>query len=166
MNIDFVNTETWKEIPTNRKEALCYVFGLYCVSIIPETTIEVLKNNYSFEYQLGQCHLNSILFANLYTKQYDCYLVEGIAINAKGEAFMHCWNKFRFIPNSEEKQQEEECDITHDLLMPGEKPFLYYKTMEYNIKNILNGTQMSFDAFTQQKLKEYLTIIPDAKPKM
>lgn len=156
---------TWESIPLDRQEALKRVFELHSVEPIPQSILNDL-DPLGVQYQFGKCHQNSILFSKRYSSHFECILVEGIAINANGEAFIHYWNKFRTMPSNNEPQKEEEYDVTHDLLMPEQPPFLYHAIKEYRINEIPNGTKMSFSEETEEKLKEYLAIVPDAKPKM
>ena len=156
---------TWESIPLDRQEALKRVFELHSVEPIPQSILNDF-DPLGCMYQFKLCHQNSMLFAEKISQhvQYDFILVEGIAINANGEAFMHCWNKFKTLPSNSEPQKEEEYDITHDLLMPEQPPFLYHAIKEYRIKEIPNGTKMSFSEETEEKLNEYLAIVPNAKP--
>ena len=161
----FCNMSTWESIPQDRQEALKRVFELYSVEPIPQDILDNL-DPLMMQYRFGMCHQNSMLFAEKISRhvQYDCILVEGIAINANGEAFKHYWNKFRTMPSNNEPQKEEEYDVTHDLLMPEQLPFLYHAVKEYKITEIPNGVKMGFSAETEEKLNEYLAIVPDAKP--
>lgn len=162
---DKCNLYTWKSIPLDRQRALKRVFELYSVYIIDQNTLNHL-DPLRAQYRFGMCHQNSVLFSELYRSQFECILVEGIAINANGEAFIHYWNKFKTMPSKDEQPDEGEYDVTHDLLMPEQPPFLYHAIKEYRIKKIPNGTKMSFSEETEEKLNEYLAIVPDAKPKM
>ena len=162
----FDNDETWVKIPQDRRNALLKCFGLYKVSNIPKEMVQQLDEYESFRYQYGKCHQNSILFAEHFKGRLQCFLVEGIAINSRGEAFMHYWNKFQSITdeNGNTEEQNDEYDITHDLLMPQEGPFLYFKIKEYNIDDFKVGQTMEFSELTKNKLEEYLSMVPNAKP--
>ena len=160
---DKCNLHTWNSIPLDRQEALKRVFELYSVKPIDQSILNNL-DPLGVQYRLGMCHQNSMLLALQYLSQLECVLVEGIAINANGEAFEHYWNKFKTIPSNSELPDEGEYDVTHDLLMPGQPPFLYHAVKEYKITEISNGAKMSFSEETEKKLKEYLAIVPDAKP--
>ena len=159
----FCNINTWESIPIDRQEALKRVFELYSVSPIDQSILNDL-DPFGVKYRFGTCHQNSMLFAQQYLSQLECVLVEGIAINANGEAFMHYWNKFKTRPSDSKLQEEEEYDVTHDFLMPEQLPFLYHAIKEYRIEDISIGAEMSFSEETEAKLNEYLAIVPDAKP--
>lgn len=161
---DKCNLNTWKGIPIDRQEALKRVFELYSVYTINQDILNNL-DSLGCMYQFKLCHQNSILFSKLYESQFECILVEGIAINANGEAFMHYWNKFKTMPSKNEQVNEGEYDVTHDLLMPEQLPFLYHAIKEYKIKEIPTGANMNFSKETEEKLNAYLAMVPDAKPK-
>lgn len=160
---DFCNMNTWESIPLDRQEALKRVFELHSVEPIPQSILNDL-DPLGVQYQFGKCHQNSILFSKRYSSHFECILVEGIAINANGEAFIHYWNKFKTRPSDSELPNEGEYDVTHDLLMPEQLPFLYHAVKEYKITEIPNGAKMRFCEETEKKLNEYLAIVPDAKP--
>ena len=160
---DLCNLHTWKSIPADRQEALKRVFELYSVETINQSILNNL-NQLGGMYQYKMCHQNSILFAQIFSSQFVCVLVEGIAINANGEAFMHFWNKFKTLSSNSELPEEGEYDVTHDFLMQEQPPFLYHAIKDYNIEEIPMGAKMSFSEETEEKLKEYLAIVPDAKP--
>lgn len=160
---DKCNLHTWNSIPFDRQEALKRVYELYSVEPIDQSILNIL-DPLGVQYQLGMCHQNSVLFSKLYGSQFECILVEGIAINASGEAYIHYWNKFKTMPSKDEQPDEGEYDVTHDLLMPEQLPFLYHAVKEYKITEIPNGAKMGFSAETEEKLNEYLAIVPDAKP--
>lgn len=156
---------TWESIPLDRQEALKRVFELHSVEPIPQSILNDL-DPLGVQYQFGKCHQNSILFSKRYSSHFECILVEGIAINANGEAFIHYWNKFKTLSSKTEQLEEGEYDVTHDLLMPKQPPFLYHAIKDYKIEEIPTETEMGFSEETKEKLKEYLAIVPDAKPKM
>ena len=155
-----IDCKTWDLIPEERKEVLIKKFCLSTISLVPQDILACLRNNLINSYQLKCCHLNSILFAKTYEREcgYQGYLVEGIAVNYRGEAFMHYWTKLK------DDKDSVELDITHDLLMPSILPFLYHKVKEFSIRELPVNQEITFSIETIKKMNEYLAILPDATP--
>lgn len=157
-----MKSETWSLIPEERRLVLKKVFDLKTIHPIRADILSYEHESIN-PYQRKECHNNSILFARKYSSYYHGYLVEGVAVNSKGEAFVHFWTKLKSVIGNVE--DEAEYDITHDLLMYDEPPLLYHSVKEYDIAEILDGQEMAPSAEVSNKLQEYLDIIPDAKPK-
>ena len=103
---------------------------------------------------------NSYYFATLMNNAKEKYLVEGIAFSESGKIFPHMWNRFVF------EDENYENDITHDLLMPGEPSFHYYKIQEYNFETDFNNIRNKevFADTTLDVAQLYWELCPSSKP--